>query len=220
MDSETARKDREWAAKADASPGGSGAHHGAAGTPGGAAAQATTGGTGTAAGSSADAGPYRTPKHLRTSSGPRFSGRGVLAVFGILGVLLTIGIMAILAVKVLDGMSGSTTEDPSPSANPADEGGADLVVPGAPGVPLAPGVPDGAQIDPGGSTDAARAAECEVEATTIGTAAQAFELVHGSPAASVDEIVAQGYLEPVDGGFSHELGPNGEVLATGDCASG
>jgi hypothetical protein len=218
-EAEIARKDREWAAKAE-SP----AENplGTLGTAAGA------GSTGEAAGSGkpSSSQTYRTPKNLRTSSGPRFNGRGVLAVFGILGVLLTIGIMAFLAVKVLDGVSsqdgngGDNTAENDDSDQPGD---VDLVVPGVPGVPavpVAPGVPDGAEIDPGGSTDAARAAECEAERDTIETAAAAYELLHGAPPSSVDEIVAEGYLRPEDGGFSHELSPQGTIVPTGDCAPG
>jgi hypothetical protein len=175
-ESEITRKDREWAAKAA--------------TP--AQDQAGTHGPAAGYGQSSSSQTYRTPKNLRTSAGPRFSGRGVLAVFGILGMLLTIAIMAFLAVKVLDGVSGQ------------GDGGND----------------NAAQIDPSGSTDAARAAECEAERAMIETAAAAFELLHGRPPSSVDEIVAEGYLRPDDGGFSHELSADGAVVGTGDCAPG
>lgn len=217
-DSEIARKDREWAAKAEPPAQGRDQTHETA-TP--------LGSRGPAVGGGQPSSPqtYRTPKNLRASSGPRFSGRGVLAAFGILGVLLTIGIMAFLAIKVLDGVSNQdgSTDNTAESDDSDPSGDADLAVPGAPGVPaapVAPGVPGGAQIDPSGSTDAARAAECEVERATIETAATAFELLHGNPPASLDEMIAEGYLSPDDGGFSHELAPHGTVVPIGDCASG
>lgn len=216
-ESEIARKDREWASKASTpAQDEAGIHRTATGTGVGSSGPAIGGGQ------SSSSPTYRTPKNLRTSSGPSFSGRGVLAVFGILGVLLTIGIMAFLAVKVLDGMSGQGGSGEDNAAENVDEGDADLVVPGVPGapaVPVAPGVPGAAEMDPGGSTDAARAAECEAERATIETAAAAYELLHGEPPSSVDEIVAEGYLRPDDGGFSHELSPDGTVVPTGDCAT-
>lgn len=216
-ESEIARKDREWASKAGTPAHDEvGTYRTATGIGVGSSGPAVGGGQ------SSSSPTYRTPKNLRTSGGPRFSGRGVLAVFGILGVLLTIGIMAFLAVKVLDGMSGQGGSGEDNTAGNVDEGGADLVVPGVPGapaVPVAPGVPGAAEMDPGGSTDAARAAECELERATIETAAQAFELLHGSPPSSVDAIVAEGYLRPEDGGFSHELSPDGTVVPKGDCAT-
>lgn len=220
-ESEITRKDREWAAKAEtpaeSHPGTHGMATGAGAGPPGPAA-------GSAQPSSSQS--YRAPKHLRTSGGPRFGGRGVLAVFGILGVLLTLAIMAFLAVKVLDGVSsqsGSGGDNAAESDDRDQPGDADLVVPGVPGVPavpIAPGVPDGAEIDPSGSTDAARAAECEAERATIETAAEAYELLHGTPPSNVGDIVAEGYLRPEDSGFSHELSPEGAVVPTGDCVPG
>ena len=49
------------------------------------------------------------PRH----GSPRFSGRGILAVFGLLGVLVTLGIMVLLVVRVLDGVGGSSAGDAS-----------------------------------------------------------------------------------------------------------
>lgn len=210
-ESEIARKDREWAAKSE--PGATDhAETHRAGTGGG------YGGTATGTRGATDPKAYRTPKHLRTSSGPRFSGRGVFAVFGILGVLLTVAIMAFLAVKVLDGMSGTDSSDATSSGT--DDTQAEPAPTIAPGVPGAPGVPDGAQVDPSGPTDAARTATCNAERETIETAVAAFEILYGNPPASIDELVDSGYLRPDADGFSHELSSEGAVVPTGECAPG
>lgn len=211
-DSEIARKDREWAAKAETGATNQAAAHRMA-TGGG------YGGTATGPRGPADPQAYRTPNNLRTSSGPRFSGRAVLAAFGILGVLLTVAIMAILAVRVLDGMSGTDSGEADGSAGDAtDDRKAEPAPAIAPGVPVAPGVPGGAEIDPSGPTDAARTAACDAERVTIETAADAFEILYGNPPSSIDELVDSGYLRPDDDGFSHELSPEGTVVPTGECA--
>lgn len=210
QDAELARKDREWAARSEAS-----LHDAALSkhTAAGAGSAGSTRGSGQSSGPHA----YTTPKNLRTSTGPRFSGRGVLAVFGILGVLLTVGIMAFLAVKVLDGVSnpnGAEGDDSDANHTPETP-----VVPGVPAAPVAPGVPGGAGIDPASPTDAARGAACEAERAAVESAAATFELVHGNRPNSVDELVSGGYLTPGDDGFSHELS-DGTVVPTGDCAPG
>ncbi len=231
-DAEIARKDAQWAAKADAAHGAAGfrgdaggaagaTDHGAAGpaAPGYAAGHRGTGPT-----PAGEPQPYRTPKHLRSSSGPRFSGRGVLAVFGILGVLLTVGIMVLLFVKVIDGVSGDGDGDGTSGTSSSDEPAAGTAEPSGGGagpvVPVAPGSPDGAQLDPDAPLDSTKAAACETERLTIETAAEAYSILEGTRATSVDEIIAQGMLTPPEGGFSHELSPDGAVVGTGECATG
>ena len=208
QDAELARKDREWAARSEAS-----LHDAALSkhTAAGAGSAGSTRGSGQSSGPHA----YTTPKNLRTSTGPRFSGRGVLAVFGILGVLLTVGIMAFLAVKVLGGVSNPNGAEGDHS--PANDTPIAPVVPGVPAVPAAPGIPGGAEIDPSSPTDAARAAACDAERATIETAATTFEVLQGKPPATIDELVAAGYLTPGEDGFSHELSAGGAVVPTGDC---
>lgn len=226
-DSEIARKDAEWAAKADAAHGAPGAPgaHGAAGPhrTTGSLGSGSVGPAGTVPGHGGGTTPgsepqtYRTPKNLRASTGPPFGGRGVLAVFGLLGVLLTIGIMVLLFVKVIDGASGNGDDNASDAPTtdvPAPTDGSEEAVPGV------PGLPGGAQIDPSAPTDAARAAECETERATIEMAVAAYEILKGTNATSVDELIAEGLLVPPDGGFSQELSADGTVVGTGDCAPG
>ncbi|MCB0954431.1 MAG: hypothetical protein KDB13_17240, partial [Microthrixaceae bacterium] len=105
------------------------------------------------------AAPYRTPKHLRTSSGPRFSGRGVFAVFGLLGILLTLGITAFLAIKVLD-------------STPGTGGGSSTQVGGD-----APDATEGASGDPGASIEVSAAAACQSERATIEMVIQGYEVL-------------------------------------------
>lgn len=112
--------------------------------------------------------------------GPRFSGRGVLAVFGILGLLLTVGLMALLAVRVLD------STDPVPDLPGPDAG----------------------------------AAECETERATIEIGVQAYELTTGNRPADIQALVDFGVLSGSADEYSHQLGANGEVVATGGCAGG
>lgn len=208
QDAELARKDLEWASRSEAS-----LTHAARG--GQATAGAGFAGPGTGSGQATGPHAYRTPKNLRTTAGPRFNGRGALAVFGILGLLLTIGIMAFLAVKVLDGASNANGGTESDRAE--NDEATDPVTPGLPAVPAAPGVPGGAEIDPNNPSDAARAASCRAESVTIKTAATTFELLQGRPPTSVDELVAAGYLTPEEDGFSHALSAGGAVVPTGDC---
>ena len=198
---DVARKDAEWAAKADRS----------AGNRPGVQPAAAPGSTRPAGDPSLQT--YRTPRHLRTSSGPRFSGRGVLAVFGLLGVLLTVGIMVFLFMKVLDGTDAGGVDTGQPGADSPD-------APGLPAVPLAPGVPDGAQPGTGGATDAAAEAACDQERANIELAIESYTVLHGDPPGSLQVLVDDGLLEPPEGGLSHELSGDGTVVGTGGCAGG
>ena len=145
--------------------------------------------------------PYRTPKHLRTTSGPRFSGRGVFAVFGLLGIVLTLGIMAFLAVKVLDATPGTGSGLSGTQVGPE-----------------APDVPDGSVGDPGASTDAAAAAACQGERSTIEVVIQGYEVLHGSPPANLEALISEGLLDPPEEGLSFELSGGGTLTGVGSCA--
>lgn len=186
-DTELARKDAEWAAKADRT----GSGHPAPGLGGSSGISGAGGGTST----------YRTPKHLRTSGGPRLRGRGVLAVFGLLGMLLTVGIMVFLFLRVLDGLSAD--DDPA-----------------VPAVPAIPAIPGGAGLDPQGATASADAAACSQELETIRVAVQTYEVLHGGAPGSLAELIAQGFLVEPTEGFSHEIAGDGTIEPIGSCAPG
>ncbi len=190
-DAEVARKDREWAAGAPAAVG-----------------QSAPEPVGSSTGGGSAPGTYRTPGNLRPSKGPRFSGRGVLAVFGILGILVALGIMTLLAVKVFDSVSSTA------DTVPADVSRID------PGSEVDPGtqVDPGSEVAPEAPAERARAASCLIDHDTIETASNAYELAEGVKPSTIDELVAAGYLQPPDGGFSHELSQDGSIIGIGVCA--
>ncbi|HPU38706.1 MAG TPA: hypothetical protein PLS63_03975 [Microthrixaceae bacterium] len=145
---------------------------------------------------------------------PRFAGRGVLAVFSILGLLLTLGIMAILGMKVLDGVSGSSSKDDATTGSVLAE--LTTTVPGSdPTAPTtaAPGAPGTG--GPAGATSAASAAACKANARTIETAAEAYNAMNGSYPSDVQTLIDAGLLQP-KGPLPFELHvQDGAVLVTG-----
>ncbi len=141
-------------------------------------------------------------KPLRHGS-PRFSGRGILAVFGILGLLLTLGIMAFLAVQVLDGVSGDS------SSGSSDLGTDDITVP-----TVAPGSPTD-QAPATAPTGAADATACRTTLRTVETAAEAYNAINGDYPPDVATLVQEGLLasdQPIDAALRVE---GGELVVTG-----
>lgn len=151
-----------------------------------------------------------TPTTGGTGDGPRFPARALLAVFGILGLVLTLGIMAILGSRIVDSMS-----DDSPGSV------ADQVLPSD----LAPDEPGGSGgTAPLRGIDASSQASCAVNKATIETAAQAHNLTVGSWPADLQALFDSGMLDP---GFAAEAsatftvspGGNGVVVeGIGGCA--
>ena len=146
----------------------------------------------------------REQRRFRSGRNPRFSGRGILGVFGLLGLLLTIGIMGLLAVKVLDGMS-------DPGSAPDTKAKGAVVVPTAPA--------GGAEISPGGAPDAAVAALCQTNRSSLETAVQAYELSEGSPPANITALITAGLLADPVGDFVIQVdGGSATVVGIGNCA--
>lgn len=197
-----ARSDREWAAQASQFP--------AASTPGAAPASgahgpaAVPGAGGGSVGPTGSAGPTRSagPKPVR---GPSGNAMGWMRGLGLLSVLVTIAIMALLSWRILsdtDGDDVDVVRDPGPAstAAPVDPAG-------------------GAQLGEGGSTDRAAAAACEVNRRTVETAAEAYAITNGSPPANLEQLIDSGLLVP-DTELQVEITPTGEVVSTGACAGG
>lgn len=137
-------------------------------------------------------------------------------MFGLLGVLVTIGIMAFLAVQVLDGMGGSS-----------DDAGSDdvVVLPGGAVIgadPTGGAAGEPAQPGAGSATDAARASACATDKATIATAAEAYQVMNGAYPPDVATLVAEGLVQS-DHPLEFELQVHDGVLAvvgTGACADG
>lgn len=180
---ELARSDRAWAAQAEAYS------NPAVPTPSVGAA----GGSGTPA-------RHKGPRPVR---GPKGNGMGWLRGLGLLSVLLTIGIMALLSWRIL-----------------SDTGGGDVaVVRGNPPSDVSVAPDAGVQLGEGGSTDQASAAACEVDRVTVRTAALAYEMTTGAPPADLEDLVESGFLKP-DLPLQVEIAPDGTVVSTGTCAEG
>ncbi|HMR96541.1 MAG TPA: hypothetical protein PKE05_13465 [Microthrixaceae bacterium] len=177
---------------------------------------ATPGGPFPSAGASAGASaggsePLRGVKGPRYGS-PRFSGRGILAVFGLLGVLVTLGIMVLLVVRVLDGVGGSSAGDTS------DLDGLVTTAPAPSGPPSTVSGPAGAS--PAGPIGAAEAGACAADRETVSTAVEAYHVMNGSYPPDVQSLLDAG-LVSFDGPVDMELHINGDtvvVVGTGPCA--
>lgn len=132
--------------------------------------------------------PRREHRRFRHRPARRFGGIGLLRVFGLLSVLVTIGVLGVLASKVLSGM-GDTTADVSTLAGPAAPSGAEQ-----PGTASPQGSP--------GSTDAALVANCQIDLRTVQTAVNAYQAIHGSlpadQAALVDDVLLDEAADTVD----------------------
>ncbi|HNG24059.1 MAG TPA: hypothetical protein PLC03_08860 [Microthrixaceae bacterium] len=156
--------------------------------------------------------PLRGVKGPRYGS-PRFSGRGILAVFGLLGVLVTLGIMVLLVVRVLDGVGGSSAGDAS------DLDGLVTTVP-APSGPSATTASGPAGVSPAGPVGAAEAGACAADRETVSTAVEAYHVMNGSYPPDVQSLLDAG-LVSFDGPVDMELHINGDtvvVVGTGPCA--
>lgn len=146
----------------------------------------------------------------------------MLAVFSILGLLLTLAIMAFLSMKVLDGVNGTSKTDDNTTASvlaeltttvPSSVPGS---VPGAaPVTPTTAGSPGGATGGPAGATGAAKTAACVANARTIETAAEAYNAMNGSYPPDVQTLVDAGLLQS-KGPLPFELHvADGAVVVTG-----
>lgn len=156
--------------------------------------------------------PLRGVKGPRYGS-PRFSGRGILAVFGLLGVLVTLGIMVLLVVRVLDGVGGSSAGEAS------DLDGLVTTVP-APSGPSATTASGPAGVSPAGPVGAAEAGACAADRETVSTAVEAYHVMNGSYPPDVQSLLDAG-LVSFDGPVDMELHINGDtvvVVGTGPCA--
>ena len=166
----------------------------------------STGGTGGASGKE----PVLGVRGQRYGA-PRFAGRGALAVFSILGLLLTLGIMAFLAMKVLDGVSGSSKSDEATTGSVLAE--LTTTVPGAD--PAATPTPGATTPGATGATGAANAAACTANARTIQTAAEAYDAINGAYPPDLQTLIDSGLLQP-KGPIPFELHvQDGSVVLTG-----
>ncbi len=140
-------------------------------------------------------------------------------MFGLLGVLVTVGIMVFLAVQVLDGVGGGSGE--------TDSGAGAAVLPGGVvvgGDPTAGGATagEGPQAGTGSPADAARASACSTDKATIATAAEAYHVMNGAYPPDVTTLLAEGLVQS-DHPLEFELQVQDGVLAvvgTGACAGG
>lgn len=186
-----ARADQAWAAKADQ-------FTNRAGPP---VPTVPMGGGATGGGS---AGLTKQPKQFRNRPGPRFSGRTMLGVFGLLGVLLTVAIMVFLAIKVLSATSGNIPPTAAGSVIPS--------------TPLDPGS-GGAQVNPDAPVDSATAATCNIDRDTIESAIESYRVLNGGSPPDVATLVDAGFLKQPDEAFAFKITDDqGTLVGTGVCA--
>ncbi len=146
-------------------------------------------------------------------SGRRAPSMAIMGGLGLLGLLLTVAIMAVLVNRVLSDTSDPSDGDPRQG----------LAVPTtvAPGAASSTGVaPEaGGGVALPGATDDLNAAACQVNRSTLEVAAQAHELQTGAPPADQQALVDAGaLLEPIPG-FELTGGPDGvQVTGVGECA--
>jgi hypothetical protein len=131
------------------------------------------------------------PRRFRSRPGRRVSGRAVLGGLGLLGLLLTVGILGLLGARVLS----SVDERSAP----------DLTVPGA----------DPSGSDPATAADPAR---CAADRRSVEAAVQAYTIQNGAPPTDLGEVVAAGLLaEPVTS-FEYRPGASPELIGVEACA--
>ena len=149
----------------------------------------------------------RAPKRIRPASvGRRPPSIALAGGLGLLGLLLTIGIMAVLSTRSVSGTDDAT--DLLEGRLPAE-----LTTTTADTTTADPTTAPGAPLDP------AAAVVCEANRDVLETAVRAHELTNGAPPPDQQVLVAAGLLEePVT---THELvaGAGGVTVAgIGECA--
>ena len=151
-------------------------------------------------------------KRIRpASTGRRAPSMAIVGGFGLLGLLLTIAILALLANRVLSGTDDAA--DVLTGSLPPE-----LTTTTVPGATTAPG----GEGEGGGLpaiADPAQIATCQVNRSTLDVASQAYEITTGAPPADQQALVDEGLLaEPIP---THELaaGPSGvQITGVGECA--
>ncbi len=134
-------------------------------------------------------------------------------MFGLLGILVTVGIMVFLVVQVLDG-----TGKVSPGVDLGAGSGTETTVAGATTPPGAP--TDPAQPSATTPIDAAARQRCLSDQATVRLAAYSYNAMNGAYPPDVQTLVTEGLLVP-DGELNFELQVQGDTLAvvgTGPCA--
>lgn len=144
------------------------------------------------------------PRSIRP---PRFSAGPLVAGLGLLSILVVIGIMALLAIKVLDGTSGTGLVDGALPGVTVDRGDPDA----------ADGSTSGGVAQPG-ALDTATAAACRIDKQTIETAVSVFEAIRDEPPMAIGDLVDESLLREDPGTFELRQGADGiEVVGVGDC---
>ncbi|MBS1838419.1 MAG: hypothetical protein JST64_12075 [Actinobacteria bacterium] len=128
-------------------------------------------------------------------------------MFGLLGILVTIAIMALLSVKVLDAMGSSGSKvGPAASAGPTGRAPSSTT-------------PGTVELNPAGQVDRARAARCVADRQTVTTAAESYRAMNGSYPPDVATLQAAGLVlsdHPLDL-VLHVEGDTLSVVGTGPC---
>lgn len=150
--------------------------------------------------------PYRP---VASSRGPRFSGRSIVGGLGLLTVLLTVAILAVLGAKVM-GSVGTSAES-------APDVAADVTVGADPAAPGSDPAPAGAGTNP--STGAATSARCAAERATLETASDAYLALLGAPPSDQRALVDEGLLrESIETYSLTVVDGSAVILGVGECA--
>lgn len=149
--------------------------------------------------------------------GPRYSAKMIFSVLGLLGLLITVAIMAILSGRVMGDLGGGDR-----SVDDALHLSSTTTTPGAPPVTSA----DPGAAGPGsagtGPVAAGEAQACATNIRTVETAAQAYEAMNGSYPPDVATLIGAGLLVPPERPLNvelHVVAGTPEVVGTGPCAS-
>lgn len=162
-------------------------------------------GTARPTGGSLSPAEVRVNRRLSVRPSRRFGGRGVLAVFGLLSILVTVAIMAVLSVKMLSGMDNT--------AAVAGLGTLATTVPGGPAA--ATSAPPAASPGPAAlDASGAAAAVCGADRGTLETAVEAYKVLHGSVPPDMSALTADGLLSDPVTSFDYRV-VDGEAVLEG-----
>jgi hypothetical protein len=172
-----------------------------------------SGGAGAAGGSTGPAGSAKRIKPASVS-GRRPPSVAILGGLGLLGLLITIAILALLTNRVLSG-----TSDADVPIDPARTIPSTIVIDDAPGTETPPGADQG---DSGGgglpAGGNANPAACQTTRATLEVAAQAYELMNGAPPVDQQALVDSGVLVEPSPDFELTSGPGGvQITGVGAC---
>jgi hypothetical protein len=150
-------------------------------------------------------------KRIKPASvGRRAPSTALVGGLGLLGLLITVAIMALLANRVLSG-----TDDAADVLT--DQLPAELTTTIAPGATTTPGAEGGGGLP--AIADPAQIAACQVDRSTLEVASQVYEITTGAPPADQQALVDEGFLKAPIATQELTVGPSGvQITGLGECS--